>query len=258
MRQGWEADEFGETWAEVYDEVFAHLAEDGEEAASFVADLQLSRHPAAGLRRVLELGAGTGRIALPLAARGAAVTALDASARILQRLRDKPGSEDVVTVLGDMAAPPVTGPFDVVLIAFNTLFALPDQAAQVRCVTAAAALLADGGALVVEAAVPRPWLFAEGTQSLTDVRADQVAMDVAEHDPVAQTVRSARVVISDTLGVRTLPLKLRYVWPSELDLMAALAGLELQARHGGWAGEPFDAAATRAVSVYRAGGLHPR
>ena len=241
----WDAAEFGDTWADAYDEVYAHLAADGRDAAAFVAAL-------APGGTVLELGAGTGRIALPLAAAGLVVTALDASARILAQLSAKPGAAAVACVAGDMAAPPLRGAFDVVLCAFNTLFALPDQTTQVRSLRAAAALLAPDGRLVLEAAVPQPWRLGESGHSLTDVRDDQVAMDVAEHDPVTQTIRSARVVISDTLGVRTLPLKLRYAWPAEIDLMAQLAGLVLESRRGGWHDEPFDADATRHVSVYRA------
>lgn len=240
--------EFGDTWADAYDEVYAHLEQDGRDAATYLKRLREEGVLSGGT--VLELGAGTGRIALPLAGAGFCVTALDASARILARLRAKPGGVDVRTVVADMQTPPLRGPFDVVLCAFNTLFSLPDQAAQVRCVAAAAALLPVGGIFVVEAAVPQPWRLDEQGHSLTDVRDDQVALDVADHDPVAQTIRSARVIISDSLGVRSLPLRLRYAWPSEIDLMARLAGLRLVARDGGWSGTPFDADATRHVSRY--------
>ncbi|WP_108666634.1 class I SAM-dependent DNA methyltransferase [Euzebya rosea] len=223
----WPAAEFGDAWADVYDAVFADLDTDAEHA---VAALSTDLADGAG---VLELGVGTGRLAIPLAATGLHVTGVDSSARMLAGLAAKAGGDAVRGVLGDMVDPPVEGPFDLVLIAFNTLFALPDQDRQVACVGAAARGLADGGRLVVEAAVPQPWRFADG-----------------DHDPVTQTVRSVRVVPDDT-GVRTLPLNMRYAWPSEVDLMARLAGLSRVRRSGGWAGEPFDDLSTRHVTTYR-------
>lgn len=240
----WAAEEFGDTWAEVYDEVYAHLAEDAEQCEAFLRD---AVPPPA---RILELGVGTGRLAIPLVRAGYTVVGVDASERMLQAMAAKPGGEGVRVVCGDMVDPPVEGPFEVVLLAFNTLFALPTQDAQVRCVVGAARLLAPGGLLAVEAAVPQPWRFSAEARA-GDVRDDQVALEVADHDPVAQVVRSARVVVNDRLGVRTLPLKMRYAWPSEIDLMARLAGLVRRSRTADWTGAPFDADATRHLSVYR-------
>ena len=223
----WPAEEFGEEWADVYDSVFADLELDAEQAVAWLTD------DLAPGTRVLELGVGTGRLAIPLAAAGLHVTGVDSSARMLARLGAKDGGDRVVGVLGDMADPPVAGPFNLVLIAFNTFFALSDQDCQVACLGAAGRLLVPGGRLIVEAAVPHPWRFADG-----------------DHDPVAQTVRSVRVVTDDAT-VRTLPLNMRYAWPSEIDLMARLAGLARVRRSGGWADEPFDDASTRHVTTYQ-------
>lgn len=264
----WATEEFGDTWAAVYDEVYAHLAQDGRDAAAWLLS-RAGGFPGGAGPRVLEVGVGTGRIALPLVAGGAHVVGLDASKAMLQVLADKATRSEVegahlrgVQAGMDAFTPDqVGGPFDLVVVAFNTLFALPDQDRQIATLRRCAAVLADDGEVVVETSVPQPWrLGGTGRGAVGgdaevlgagDVREDQVAMEVADHDPVSQTIRSARVVVNDALGVRTLPLRLRYVWPSELDLMARLAGLEVVARYGGWDDLPFDRASTRAVTVLR-------
>ncbi len=242
---GWDAEEFGQTWAPVYDEVFAHLAPDTTAATVFLTAL-LPRGA-----RVLELGVGTGRLAIPLADARMVVTGIDASARMLQHMAAKAGGERVTGVLGDMADPPVDGPFDAVLIAFNTLYALPDQDSQIRCLSSAAALLDDAGVMVIELAVPQPWRMRTADVPTGEVHDDVVALEVGDHDPVTQTIRSAKVVISERVGIRTLPLRMRYTYPPELDLMARLAGLALATRWGGWDHRPFDRDSTTHVSLYR-------
>lgn len=242
---GWPDEEFGQTWAAIYDHTFADLADDTVAATAMLVDLL---GPGADL---LELGVGTGRLAIPLAAAGLTVTGLDASQRMLDAMAAKPGGDAVAAVLGDMGAPPVVGPFDAVLIAFNTLFALPSQDRQVACVTAAADRLRPGGRLIVDAAVPQPWRFGSGQAYQGDTRADQIALEMADHDPVAQTVRAARVVVNDDDGtVRTLPLNMRYAWPSEIDLMARVAGLSRTQRWADWGVAPLQPDSTRHVSVY--------
>ncbi len=239
----WDPAEYGQTWAALYDEVH-DLADDTAAAVAALTDRL------ADGARVLELGAGTGRLAIPLAAAGLQVVGLDASERMLQRLQAKPGGEAVTTVHADMVAPPVAGPFDCVLIAFNTLFALSTQAEQIACLTACAALLAPRGEVVLDLAVPQPWRLRSDRPS-GEVVGGQVAMEVGDHDPVTQTIRSAKVLITPTDGIRTLPLRMRYAYPPELDLMARIAGLQLVSRAAGWGDEPFDRDSTRHVSVYR-------
>jgi SAM-dependent methyltransferase len=240
----WSPADYGEAWAEVYDEVHAGLAAD---TAAAVPAL-LSQVPPGGL--VVDLGVGTGRLAIPLADAGRRVVGLDASARMLAALRAKPGGRAVLAVRGDLAAPPLAGPADLVLLAFNTLFALPSADAQARCLAAAARLLAPGGRLVGDAAVPRPDRIGAGSPAVGDVTDQQVVLSVADHDPAAQVVRAAHVLVHDRLGVRTLPVALRYAGPEELDAMAAAAGLQLRRRAAGWAGEAYGPAAARHISAY--------
>lgn len=203
-----------------------------------------------GDRRVLELGIGTGRVALPLAALGVEVHGIDASEAMLARLREKPGGAALPVSIGDFAAVDIGGEFGLVYVVFNTFFALLSQVDQVRCFRNVAAHLEPDGRFVVEAFVPDPTLFDRGQRvSATRVDVDRLQLDVTRHDPVAQHVTSQHVLIGAS-GVVLLPVQLRYAWPAELDLMAALAGMELESRAGGWRGEPFDATSASHVSVY--------
>jgi SAM-dependent methyltransferase len=193
-----------------------------------------------------------GRVALPLANQGIAVHGIEASPRMLERLRAKPGGTDLPVTLGNMAEVTVPGPFTVVYVVASTLFCLPDQDTQVHCVRNAADRLSPGGRFVVEAFVPDPARF--NHHQRVDARGldlHHVRLDVARHDPVQQTVTSQQVVI-DERGVRLYPTVVRYIWPAELDLMGRLAGLRLEDRFGGWDREPFTAASPAHVSVYRA------
>lgn len=234
---------YGETWAPVYDRFYPR-DDDAEAVADVVAAV-------AGGGPVLEFAIGTGRLALPLAERGVAVAGLDSSPAMVRRLRAKRGGDQIPVTLGDMASTRVEGRFAVVLLAFNTLFVLPDQRTQVACFANAARHLTPGGAFVVEAFVPDPGRYRRGQRvGVWQLAADQVSLEVSRHDPVTQTVTSVAV----TLGAGSPQLRavdLRYAWPAELDLMARLAGLEPQERWGGWLREPFTAASTRHVSVYR-------
>ena len=207
-------------------------------------------HRLAGERRVLELGIGTGRVALPLAALGVEVHGIDASEPMLARLREKPGGASLPVTVGDFAAVDVGGEFGLVYVVFNTFFALLSQADQVRCFRNVAEHLQPGGRFVIEAFVPDPTLFDRGQRvSATRVEVDRLQLDVTRHDPVAQQVISQHVLVGSD-GIVLLPVQLRYAWPSELDLMAALADMELESRHGGWRGEPFGTTSAAHVSVY--------
>lgn len=236
---------YGDRIADVYDILYPP-GPDTEAAADLLASLAQGG-------RALELGIGTGRLAIPLSARGVEVHGIDASDAMVARLRAKPGGERIAVVIGDFTGVPVEGRFDLVFAAFNTLFALATQEDQVRCLQAVAGHLAPGGAVVVEAFVPDPARFDRGQRTATSVLAgDWVVQESAVHDPLSQRVRLVHILISPE-HTRLYPVELRYAWPSELDLMARLAGLALDRRWGGWGQEVFTAASARHVSVYRHG-----
>jgi SAM-dependent methyltransferase len=233
---------YGDRIASVYDSLYeAELETDA--AVDALARL-------AGPGPVLELAIGTGRLAVPLAQRGVDVRGIDASDEMVARMRAKPGGADIPVAMGDFADVDVDGAFSLVYVAFNTLFALVTQDDQVRCFKNVAARLADGGRFVVEAFVPDLGRFDRGQRlSVTSVDIDRVAIDASRHDAVNQRVDSQHVFVSDE-GNQLYPVSLRYAYPSELDLMARLAGLELQERWGSWHGEPFTNSSTDHVSVY--------
>lgn len=199
----------------------------------------------------LELAIGTGRIALPLAARGLRVDGIEQSTAMIQRLRAKPGGDQIVVTLGDMAEVAVTGTYRLVFIVYNTLHNLLTQDDQVRCFENVARHLAPDGVFLVEAMVPDSF-YRLGNQQYVDAEAvevDRVTLDVGRFDPVTQLLDETHVTLSQE-GIQVSPIVTRYVWPSELDLMARIAGLRLQERYGGWNREPFDARSTRHVSIY--------
>ncbi len=233
---------YGDHMAEVYDEWFA-VPSDTEDTVGFLSDL-------AGFGPVLELGIGTGRIALPLAQRGYEVHGVDSSEAMVEKLRGKNGGEGIPVTIGDFAELDIEGEFSLVYVAFNTFFALLSQEDQVRCFSNVSRRLREGGAFVIEAFVPDMTLWESDQRLATRHLEDASAvLDAARHDPVEQRVASNHLVISEA-GVKIYPVRLRYAWPSELDLMARLAGLRLRERSGGWLREPFTASSVKHVSVY--------
>jgi len=232
---------FGKDAAERYDD-----APRGDEQAAVAFLEQL-----AGSGPALELAIGTGRIALPLAAQGVRVHGIDISPHMIARLRGKPGGDQIPVTMGDFSEVQVTGSFRLVYVVYNTLFNLLTQDEQVRCFENVAAHLTDDGAFVVEAFVPA-YLTRLRDDQYVDAEAigvDEVRLDVGRHDPVTQTLYESHVSLSAN-GVRVNPIVCRYAWPSELDLMARIAGLRLRERWGGWLREPFNAASRAHVSVY--------
>jgi SAM-dependent methyltransferase len=200
---------------------------------------------------VLELGVGTGRLAIPLAERGLPVHGVDGSPEMLELLAAKPGGGAIPTTLGDFADVEVPGTFALAAITFNTIFALPDQAAQVRCVANAARHLQPGGRLVVEAWVPDA-VVATGRQLGTrQLATGYVGLVVSEHDRANQLLHTTQVVLGGAAGVRVYPVVHRYAHPSELDLMAQLAGMQLEHRWADWHGSAYVSTSTEHVSVYR-------
>ena len=243
---GYDPASYGDRMAGVYDE-WLGIPEDADDEVSFLVEL-------AGTGPALELGIGTGRVALPLARAGVEVHGIDASEAMVEKLRTKPGGEILPVSIGDFADVGVGGSFSLVYVVFNTFFGLLSQEEQVRCFANVARRLRDGGAFVVEAFVPDPARFDRGQTTRTHhVETGQVVLECSRHDPVGQRIDSQNVVISDG-ETRLYPGgRIRYAWPSELDLMARLAGLCLRERWGGWHREPFTASSTGHVSVYGRG-----
>ena len=199
----------------------------------------------------LELAVGTGRIALPLAARGVQVDGIDFSPAMIARLRSKPGGTQIAVTMGDFANVPVSGSYRLIYIVFNTLFNLLTQEDQIRCFENVAAHLGDDGSFVVEAFVPS-FLYRLRHNQHVDAEAigvDEIRLDVGRHDPVMQRLEESHVILSHE-GVRLFPVVCRYAWPHELDLMARIAGLRLKERWGSWQREPFTAASGTHISVY--------
>ena len=199
------------------------------------------------------MGIGTGRVALPLAACGVEVRGIDASHAMVAKLRAKPGGAAIPVTIGDFAAFQADGTFNLIFVVFNTFFGLVTQEAQVQCFRHVAAHLRPGGVFLIEAFVPDPGRFTRGQSvSVTRIDPDLVSLDVARHDPLAQRVDSQHLVFTES-GTRLYPVQLRYAWPSELDLMARLAGLRLRLRWSDWAGAPFTSASTGHISLYEPG-----
>jgi hypothetical protein len=205
----------------------------------------------AGSGPALELGIGTGRIALPLAACGIRVDGIDLSHAMVDQLRTKPGGDQLSVTIGDFADVPVSGAYHLIYVVFNSLFNLLTQEDQIRCFENVAAHLTDDGAFVVEALVPA-FLYQKISHQYVEAEAievDAVRLDVLRHDPATQMIEESHVLLS-AAGVHLNPVAQRYAWPSELDLMARIAGLRLKQRWGGWHQEPFDSNSRLHVSVY--------
>jgi SAM-dependent methyltransferase len=233
---------YGERIADLYDELHSFL-DTTETAVEFLAAL-------AGRRRVLELGIGTGRIALGLVGRGHRVCGIDASPAMVEKLRAKPGGDTIPVTIGDFADVKVPGQFSLIFAVFNTFFGLSSQEAQIKCFQRVARRLAPDGAFVIEAFVPDLAMFDRGQRvSARHVNATTANLHAAVHDPVTQQVHGANIVLSES-GTRFYPVQIRYAWPAELDLMARIAGMRLRERYGGWKREPFDKSAAVHVSVY--------
>jgi SAM-dependent methyltransferase len=238
----YDAATYGDRMAEVYDGWFA-VPSDTQDTVGFLSDL-------AGTGSVLELGIGTGRVALPLVQRGFEVHGIDASEAMVEKLRGKNGGGSVPVSIGDFAELDIEGEFSLVYVVFNTFFALPAQEDQVRCFSNVAQRLQEGGVFVIEAFVPdmTRWDQDQRVETL-HLGDDSVVLAAARHDPLEQRVASNHLVVSEA-GIEMYPVRLRYAWPSELDLMARLAGLRLRERWGGWRREPFTASSVKHVSVY--------
>jgi SAM-dependent methyltransferase len=237
---------FGEDVASRYDDGSAGMFDPAvvDPAVDLLAEL-------AGAGRALELGIGTGRIALPLAARGVPVAGIDDSEAMVSRLRAKPGAEGIDVTIGDFSRVRADGEFSLVYLVFNTIFNLVTQDAQVACFENAAAHLAPGGHFLIETHVPDLQRLPLG-QTIIPFRADPGGVSFDVYDVATQRFSSQHFHFSET-GVRARPVEFRYAWPAELDLMARIAGLALEHRFAGWGREPFTALSRSHVSVYLKG-----
>jgi SAM-dependent methyltransferase len=206
----------------------------------------------AGGGLALELGIGTGRIALPLASRGVEVHGVDSSEAMVAKLRAKPGGADIPVTIGDFTDFELGRKYQLVFVAFNTFFAVKSQEAQIQCFNAAARHLKPGGRFLIQAFVPDPSRFDRGQRiAVRDINPNSAVLEVAQHDPVRQQVRSHLIHLTEA-GLQLYPVQLRYAWPSELDLMARLAGLSLSQRWADWTRGPFQASSGFHISVYQA------
>jgi SAM-dependent methyltransferase len=246
---GYDASTYGDRFADVYDDWYGDVTDVGA-CTRHLAALAASH----GGGPVLELGVGSGRLAIPLSELGVEVHGIDASAAMVERLRAKPGGTAITVSLGDMADLELPGapPFSVAFVAFNTFFNLPTEAAQRRCLERVSQLLAPDGVFVIEAFVPRDDVGAGAEASVAPRRitADEVVLTVSRVDEAAQTISGQHVHLRED-GVRLRPWHLRYATPAQLDDLATAAGFALDARAGGWDGEAFTASCGVHVSTYR-------
>jgi SAM-dependent methyltransferase len=203
----------------------------------------------AGDGRALELGIGTGRIALPLAKRGVPVHGIDLSNAMVARLRAKPGGEEIGVTIGDFATTQVEGTFTVAYLVFNTIMNLTTQASQVACYRNVARHLEPGGCFVIEVGVPELQRLPPG-ETLRPLYLTESRWGFDEYDVANQGLTSHHFALVDgQLERHSIPF--RYAWPAELDLMAELGGMSLRERWSGWQREPFASDSRRHVSVWQ-------
>ncbi|MBA3289549.1 MAG: class I SAM-dependent methyltransferase [Acidimicrobiia bacterium] len=240
---------YGDAFADVYDAWYGEVS-DAEATADVIAELA---RESAGVRRprVLELGVGTGRLALPIAARGVDVVGVDTSHAMLDRLRERDPHNTVATVSGDMVDDLPDGPFDVVLVAYNTLFNLESAERQAACFIAVAGRLAPGGTMFVEAFVPADPPASGPRVGVRSMTATDVVLSVSTNDPAGQRVAGQFIHLIDGEPVRLRPWQVRYCFPGELDDMAAAAGLTLAQRWGDIDRRDFTPESPRHVTLYR-------
>jgi SAM-dependent methyltransferase len=246
--EGYTPQSYGAAFADVYDEWYAGLS-DAEVAADVV--LELAR-AASGERRprVLELAVGTGRLAIPIAARGVDVTGIDTSPEMLAGLAAQDPERTVTSLLGDMVDDLPDGPFDVALVAYNSLFNLETAERQQACFEAVAARLAPGGAFVVEAFVPEDPPRSGTVVAVRSMSNREVVLSISQHEPDAQRAFGHFVSFVDGERVRLRPWAVRYATPDELDAVAAATGFVIAARWEDFDRRPFEDASPRHVTVY--------
>ncbi|MFJ5110167.1 class I SAM-dependent methyltransferase [Streptomyces sp. NPDC088551] len=204
----------------------------------------------AGDGAALEFAIGTGRVAVPLAERGVSVTGIELSRPMVERLRTKVDEATIPVIIGDMATAVAPGKFDLVYLVFNTISNLLTQDEQVQCFHNAARHLTPGGRFVIELWVPELRKLPPG-QEATVWHCEPGYIGLDTYDVLRQHVVSHHFRFDETQQAQLFRSPHRYIWPAELDLMARLAGFELETRHGDWDGSAFTAESRSHVSVYR-------
>ncbi len=231
---------YGDRISEIYDEEY------GEYDPAMIDLL----YELAGSGPALELGIGTGRVALPLMERGVLVQGIDASEMMVAKMREKPGGKKIEVHIGSFAQFKFENRFSLVYVVVNTFFALLTQEEQVECFQSVRRHLSPGGVFLLETFVPDVARFVDGqTTRAVELEGEVVKLDISRHDPVSQQVTSQHVILSEE-GTRLYPVKLRYAWPSEMDLMARLAGLKLKHRWSSWSKDAFTKESGKHISMY--------
>ena len=231
---------YGERIAEVYDEWYSDF-----DQSTISTLVELSQGG-----RALELGIGTGRIALPLHHAGIEVHGIDASQAMLDKLKAKPGGESIQVTLGNFADVDVGGHFDLIFVVFSTFFALLTQEEQIRCFKNVANRITPNGVFVIEVFVPDMARYVDNqTVRVTAIDDNSVRLEATQVDMIKQQINSKHIYLSEE-GIRMYPVKIRYAWPSELDLLARLAGLSLQHRWGTWRKDTLTNESGKHISVY--------
>jgi len=228
-----------------YDESVAALSDPTAVAATVDCLVELANGG-----RALEFAIGTGRIALPLAARGTDVCGIELSEAMVEQLRQKPGGQDLSVTIGDMTSARVRGTFSLVYLVFNTIGNLTTQQQQVACFANAASHLQPGGRFLVEVGIPDLRRLPPGQRHVVFHAEGGEAWGIDEYDTASQRVVSHHLH-RENGELRSRAIPFRYVWPAELDLMAQLAGMTLQSRWADWQRRPFDHESTLHISVWR-------
>ncbi len=245
--EGYDATTYGAAFADVYDDWYRGISD----VEATVADLL----ELAGPGPILELGVGTGRLAVPLAeagrTHGIRVSGVDTSPAMLDRLTDRDPDGLVDVVCGDMVDDLPDGPFSLAFVAYNTIFNLTADGAQVACFRAVAERLAPTGRFVIEAFVPDDPPRDGDHVSVRTLTADRVVLSVTVHDAATQTAEGQFVELSESGGVRLRPWSIRYETPAGLDRLAIGAGFELEHRWASFGRRPFGPDSARHISVYR-------
>jgi SAM-dependent methyltransferase len=242
---GYDEKTYGQRWSHFYDGLYSDVEDS-------VIDL-LARH-AGNPPRALELAIGSGRIAVPLHSRGVEIVGIDASEEMVALLRAKPGGEGIAVSIGDFADVDVDDTFPLIYLTFNTIFGLLTQERQVECFRNVAHHLEPGGFFILDAFVPDVRRFDQYNTRMAVSSIDSVdehTYEMTVYDPVEQRLSShlvKRLADGETV---VLPVEVRFAWPSELDLMARLAGLELEDRFGWYDLRPFNERSTSHMSIYR-------
>lgn len=240
MIKNYSASSYGESVAEVYDQWYEGFK---PETISTLVELAQGG-------RVLELGIGTGRIAIPLYQAGIEVHGIDASPAMIAKLRAKPSGSNIQVTMGNFADAAVEGQFDLIYVVINTFFALPNQAEQVRCFTNVTKLLTQNGVFLIEAFIPNLARFDDNqTVRVFALEDNACSLEASQIDPIEQLINLQLIHMTND-GLRMYPLKIRYAWPSELDLMAKIAGLELRHRWGSWSRKELTDQDSKHISVY--------